>query len=151
MLVTIYNPTTNLPQVYLADNFSGRLASLPSNPEEIVYGITSRTKDYLFLPMQITLPTEQDTGVGQCSIILNYTTPEAIQLIRETLTKPTKILLELVLLSSPNTIEASFPEFYITSVTYNATQITFSLDMISLTREPFPCYNFTPGYFPGLF
>jgi hypothetical protein len=150
MLVTIYNPATDLPELRLADSFSGRLSSLTTDME-IVYGITSRGHDHVFLPMQITLPTEQETGVGQCNIVLNYTSPEAIQLIREKITKPTKVLLELVLVSSPDTIEASFSDFYITSVTYNAEQITLSLDMISLNREPFPCYNFTPGYFPGLF
>jgi len=150
MLVTIYDPQTNTPVLRLADSFSGRLTSLTTETE-IVYGITSRSNNYVFLPMQITLPTEQDTGIGQCSIILNYTSPEAIQLVRTQITKPTKVLLELVLVSSPDTIEASFSDFYITSVTYNADQITFSLDMINLNREPFPCFNFTPGYFPGLF
>lgn len=150
MLLTITNPSDANAPIRLSDNFTGRLSSLTTD-QEIVYGVNSRTKDYIFMPMAITLPTEQDTGVGQCSIVLNYASPEAIELIRTHLNSPTPVLIELVMGSSPNTVEASFPGFYITSATYSAQQISFELNMISLSREPFPCYNFTPSYFPGLF
>jgi hypothetical protein len=153
MLISIYDPadlTGNTITLRLADTFTNRLASLTTD-SEIVYGVTSRSHDYIFLPLQITLPTESDTGTGGYSININYTSPDIIQLIRTQLTKPTKVLLELVLGASPNTVEASFSDFYITSVNYTQQQITLNLEMISLTREPFPCFNFTPGYFPGLF
>jgi hypothetical protein len=101
--------------------------------------------------MNLNLPAEQDTGVGTCSLTLQYVTREAIELIRTELTKPVRVGIELVLSGTPNTVEASFPGFYITSATYNADAITFELTMINLSREPFPCYNFIPSYFPGLF
>jgi hypothetical protein len=151
MLLTVYDPVNNTAIVgRMADSFTGRLPALTTD-EEIVYGVTSRSNDFYFLPMEITLPGEQETGAGQCSITLNYASPDLIAAIRTTLTKPTKILLELVLSGSPDTVEASFSDFYITSVNYDAQKISLSLDMISLSREPFPCFNFTPGYFPGLF
>lgn len=151
MLITVENPNNaSLPALRLADTFTTRLTSLTTDTE-IIYGVTSRGNDYIFLPLQITLPTEQDTGVGNYSIILNYADPEIIRMIRTELTKPAKVLLELVLGSTPDRVEVSFSDFYITSVNYSAQQITLNLEMVSLSREPFPCYNFTPGYFPGLF
>lgn len=151
MLLTVYDPVNDTTVIgRMADGFTGRLASLTTEIE-IMYGVNSRGNDYYFLPMEITLPTEQDMGVGQCSITLNYASPDLIAQIRTAITKPTKILVELVLSGSPNTVEASFADFYITSVNYNAEKISFSLDMVNLSREPFPCYSFTPGYFPGLF
>jgi hypothetical protein len=118
----------------------------------------------MFLPMNISLPSDQEAGADKCSITLNYVTPEAIQLIRTQLTAPTKILIELVMTKTPSyndgqtvespdldNIEASFPSFYITSATYSAESISFELNMISYNREPFPAYNFVPSYFPGLF
>jgi len=149
-LITIYDPITNVVAYRLADSYTGRLASVTTD-QEIIYGVTSRSNEYSFLPMQITLPSENDTGLGQCNIVLNYAMPEVIVLIRSKLFKPTKVLIELVLSGSPNTVEVSFTDFSITSVGYNAQQITLNLEMVSLIREPFPCYNFTPGYFPGLF
>ena len=151
MLLTIYNPEDELDPIFrLADSFIGRLDNLTTD-EEVVYGVVSRANDYVFLPMTIGLPAEQDTGVGQCSITLNYVTREAIELVRNELNKPAKIKIELVLSGSPDSVEASYPEFYITGATYNAESINFELTMINYAREPFPCYTFIPSYFPGLF
>lgn len=151
MLLTIYNPADETQVAFrFADGYTGRLTSLTTDTE-VVYGVTSNSQDYVFLPMQIGLPAEQDTGVGSCSIVLQYVTSEAIDLIRTQMTKPTKVKISLVLSGTPNIVEAVFPGFYITSVNYNADSITFDLTMINLAREPFPCYNFIPSYFPGLF
>lgn len=157
MLLTIYDPTfvsgsttTIVDPVRLADGYTGRLANITTD-EEVYYGVTSRTQDFVFIPMSMSLPSEQDTGVGQCSLSINYVTPEAITLVRQHLTGPCKVLIELVLSGSTNTVEASFPGFYITSASYNAESITLALNMISLNTEPFPGFNFTPSYFPGLF
>jgi hypothetical protein len=149
-LLTIQNPANPSAPVRLADGFVGRLANLTTD-EDVVYGVTSRGNDYLFLPLEISLPSEEESGVGRCSLTLNYVTKEGIQLVRTQLTNPTQVTLELILASAPNTVEASFPGFYITSATYNAESISLQLEMIDFGREPFPCYNFTPNYFPGLF
>lgn len=151
MLLTIYDPDSPNTAVFrLADGYTQRLEALTTD-EEVVYGVVSRGANYVFLPMQIDLPEEQDTGVGQCRITLQYVTREIIELVRVQLTKPTRVKIELVLSGSPSTVEASFPEFYITSATYNSDTVSFDLTMINLAREPFPCYNFIPTYFPGLF
>lgn len=155
MLLTIYDPNGSTDPaapttpVRLSDNFTGRLSS--TTDEEVVYGVTSRSNEYVFLPMQLNLPAEQDTGVGECSITFNYVTPEAIEIIRTHLFSQTKVLIELVLSGTPDHVEASFSGFYITNVTYNAETINLSLSMVSYNKEPFPCFNFTPSYFPGLF
>jgi hypothetical protein len=164
MLLTIYDPEDNTPVIRLCDNYNKRLSI--TTDTEVYYGVTSNGNDFMFLPMNITLPSDQEAGADKCSITLNYVTPEAIQLIRTQLTAPTKILIELVMTKTPiindsegqtaespnlDNIEASFPSFYITSATYNAESISFELNMISYNREPFPAYNFVPSYFPGLF
>ena len=122
---------------------------------EVIYGVTrvvsGITQEFIFLPMQINLPPEQETGVGSVNITINYVTPQAIILIRKYLIEPVKVTIELVLGSNPNVTEVLFDNFWITSATYNAQSITLQLDMVSLTREPFPNFNFTPTYFPGLF
>lgn len=149
-LLTIQNPNNPSAPIRLADGYVSRLSSLTTD-DEVVYGVQSRGNNYTFLPLEISLPSEEEAGAGRCSITLNYVTKEAVQLIRTQLTSPTQVNLELILASAPNTVEASFPGFYITSATYSAQSISLQLDMIDLTREPFPCYNFTPNYFPGLF
>jgi len=149
-LLTIQDPSQPNTPVRLADSFTQRITGLTTD-DEVVYGVVSRGQNYIFLPLEITLPSEEDAGVGRCSITLNYVTPEAIQLVREHLTNPTQINLELILASNPNYVEASFPGFFVIGANYNSQSIVLTLDMIDYTREPFPCYNFTPNYFPGLF
>lgn len=149
-LLTIAKPSDPTNPLRIADSFTGRLASLTTD-EEVVYGVTSNAKDYIFLPLTISLPSEEDTGLGKCTINISYVTKEAIQLIRQGLTEPATVTLDLVLASNPNYIEATFPGFYIVSADYSSESISLNLDTIDYTREPFPCYNFTPNYFPGLF
>lgn len=151
MLISIRDPNDrNIVKMRLCDGFTQRLSSLTTD-DEVIYGVVSNSAEYIFLPLEVRLPSETDTGVSNCSLVLNYVTPEAIELIRTELTGPAEVTIELVLSGSPNTVEASFPGFFITSVTYNANAITLDLSMVDYAREPFPCYSFTPSYFPGLF
>lgn len=146
-LLTIYDPTTGLPAVRLADNYLTRISETSS---DIIYGVTSRSNNFIFIPMQISLPSEEDNVAPKCSIVINDVTRYIVPIIRP-LTAPPKILLELVLTSSPNTVEASFAGFYISNFTYNADSVTAELSMIDYQVEPFPSFTFTPAYFPGLY
>jgi len=149
-LVTITDPTQPNQPVRLANGFTGRLASLTTD-EEVVYGVTSRGQDYVYLPLDITLPNEDESGIGDCSLVFNYVTQEAVELIRANLTTATPVVIELILSGSPDTVEAEFTGFYVVNATYNAQAITLALSAINYNREPFPSYTFTPKYFPGLF
>ena len=150
LLITITDPADPQNPVRLADSYTNRIASLTTDTD-VVYGVTSNGHDYIFLPMQIGLPGEQEAGAAQCTLTLSYVTKEAIQLVRQRLTSPVEVQIDLVLASTPNRVETTFSGFKITNVTYNADQITFDLNMVSLNREPFPSFTFTPANFPGLF
>lgn len=166
-LLTIKDPDGGTDDVRLADSFTGRLTGVTSgwsaqeletlegytDDTEVMYGVTYAGEDYWFVPMQINLPSEEETGVGNLSITINYVTPEAITLIRKYLTKPTQVTISLVLSSNlvGPTPEAEFSKFYIVGATYSAESIQLQLEMINFTREPFPSFTFSPLYFPGLF
>jgi len=146
-LLTIYDPVTGDPVARLADNFVTRISE---DEDNVMYGVVSRAQDFYFLPMEITLPAEEDNTAPNVTVTLRDVTRYIIPVIRE-LSDPPKVLMELVLNSSPDYVEASFAGFYITNITYTVDTVTFSLDMINYSKEPFPCYSFTPAYFPGLF
>ena len=163
MLLTIYDPNGSsdpaaaTTPIRLSDNYTKRITTITTDnstittDSEVIYGVTSRTKDFLFLPMTLNLPNDQGTGLGDCSISLNFVSPETITLIRDHLRIRTKVLIELVVSSNLDSVEATFTDFYITSATYNAESVNLNLSMISYNTEPFPSFNFTPNYFPGLF
>lgn len=149
-LVTLsnYDDTGNV--IRLADGYTGRLSSLTTD-DEVIYGVTSRSNEYIFLPINITLPSEEEAGVSRCTITLNDVTRYVMPMIQAQIKRPPELLLELVLSSSPSTVEASFPGFYVTNITYTAETVQLDVSMINYQNEPFPCFSFTPKYFPGLF
>jgi hypothetical protein len=147
-LLTIYDPV-NPSQVVarLADGFTQRISE---TDDEVVYGVVSNGNEYIFLPIEVTLPTEEEAQAPKCSITIHDVTRHIVPIIRN-ISGPPKIKMELVLSKTPNNIEVSFDGFYINSFTYNSDTVSASLSMIDLEREPFPMHSFTPRYFPGLF
>lgn len=168
-LITIYDPTdTNGTAVAarICDNYLQRLTTstllgltaYPSNvvsvdtapTDDVVYGVVSNSNNFIFVPVELSLPTEEDNSAPKCSLVIHDVTRYLTPIIRD-ITSPPKVLIELVLTSSPDTPEASFSGFYISNITYNADTVTCELTMTDFAVEPFPCYTFTPQYFPGIF
>ncbi len=148
ILLTIYNPLNETEVIArLADGFTKRISETET---DVLYGITSNGFDYTFLPMEISLPSEDEAQAPRCSIVMHDVTRYITPIIR-TITAPPRIKLEMVLSKSPNTVEVSFSDFYINNFTYSADSVTADLAMIDYEREPFPMHSFTPRYFPGMF
>lgn len=147
-LLTIYDPV-NPSQVVarLADGFTQRISE---TDDEVVYGVVSNGYEFTFLPIEVSLPTEEEAQAPKCSITIHDVTRHIVPIIR-TISGPPKIKMELVLSKTPDNVEVSFDGFYINSFTYNSDSVNASLSMIDLEREPFPMHSFTPRYFPGLF
>ena len=148
VLLTIFDPN-NPSQVVarLADGFTERISE---TDEDVVYGVKSNGQDFIFLPMEISLPTEEEAQAPRCSITLHDVTHLITPLIRTIGSAPT-IKMELVLAKSPDIVEIVFDGFYINSFTYSSDSVTANLSMVDLEREPFPMHSFTPRYFPGMF
>jgi hypothetical protein len=148
LLLTIYDPINPETVMFrIADNFTQRLSE---TDVDIVYGVKSNEQDFVFLPIQISLPTEEEAQAPRCTLVLHDVTRLATAWIR-TITGPPKVKMELVLSKSPDIIEASFSGFYITSFNYNAETVSAELAMVDYEREPFPMHSFSPAYFPGMF
>lgn len=145
-LLTITGAGIDEP-VRLADGYTKRVSE---TADEVIYGVTSRSNDYLFLPFNLTLPTEESDAAPRCQITIQDVTRQLTPVIR-TINNAPSVLIELVLSSSPDIVEASFPGFLMSSISYNANVITAELTVESLAIEPFPAHTFTPSYFPGLF
>ena len=146
VLLTITGTGITTP-IRLCDNYTQRIST---TADEVVYGIPSRGNNYVFLPFQITLPTEEAEAAPRCQIILNDVTRYLIPTIRSA-TTALNVVVELVMTSTPDTVEISFSNFLMSGITYNADSITADLNVESLAVEPFPAHTFTPSYFPGLF
>ena len=147
-LLTIYDPiNTNTVLARISDSYTQRISE---TSDEVVYGVVSRGENYTFLPVQVTLPSEEEAQAPRCSLTINDVTRYLTPIIRS-LQGPPRVKLELVLNKTPNTVEVSFDYFYISSITYSRDSVNCELTMINLEREPFPMHSFNPPNFPGLF
>lgn len=147
-LLTVYDPLDDTtPILRLADGFTQRISE---TADEVIYGVVSNSQNFIFLPMEISLPSEEEAQAPRCSLVLQDVTRYATPIIRSIDASP-RIKMELVLSKTPDVVEVSFTDFYITNFTYNANQVTADLSMIDMEREPFPVHSFSPKYFPGLF
>jgi hypothetical protein len=148
ILLTIYNPENESEVIFrLADGYTKRISE---TADEVFYGVTSNGNDYTFLPMEISLPSEDEAQAPRCSIVMHDVTRYLTPIIR-TIVGPPRIKLELVLSKSPDVVEVSFSDFYISNFTYNSDTVNADLAMVDYEREPFPMHSFTPRYFPGMF
>lgn len=148
LTITYYDPVTQTEKIIrLADGYTKRISQ---TDEEVIYGVTSNANDYMFLPMDISLPSEDEAQAPRCSIVLYDVTRYITPIIRQ-IVGPPSVKLEMVLSKSPNFVEVSFSDFYISNFTYNSQSVSAELAMVDYEREPFPMHSFTPQYFPGMF
>jgi hypothetical protein len=146
VLVTISG--TGLPApLRITDNYTQRLIT---TDDEVIYGMISRSNNYIFIPFDINLPTEETESAPRCQITINDVTRYIIPSIREA-SVTLDVLIELVLTSTPDVVEVAFDGFLMSGISYNANSVTADLIVDSLSAEPFPQHTFTPSYFAGLF
>ncbi|CAK0766154.1 conserved hypothetical protein [Gammaproteobacteria bacterium] len=131
--------------VRIADGYTQSLDS-----DELIYGVVSRGQQYVFIPVEITLPSEERESVPRCQIVIHDVTRSLMPTLRS-LNQALNVNIELVLGSAPDNVEIAFPGFYLGAIGYSAEAITGELTLESMANEPFPADSFTPSGFPGLF
>lgn len=123
---------------------------LQETATDVIYGTRSRGNDFVFFPFRLTLPTDEDDGPQNMQLSLDNVTREYMSILRS-ISGPPSVTTEIVLSESPDLVEATWPEYLLTEVKYDALTITGTLMLETLYREPFPALAFSPGYFPALF
>jgi hypothetical protein len=124
--------------------------------EYTVRGTLSREIQYLYCPMQITLPTDNEGGNAQ--IVIDNASQHVTQAIRkaQVIDGCPKIKFEIILLSpdipeSRDIVVADFPPLEVISVTTDQFSVTAEIKANSLEGESFPGRVYSPSYFPGIF
>lgn len=147
-LLTIDHPDLAEP-IRISTDPTQRLEELTTD-EEVVYGTVSRGETFLFCPVRIRLPDDKDDGPGEMTLEVDNVHRDLTATIRSIFT-PASITVEMVMDNDLDTVEAQWPEFLLTNISYDATTITGTLKLETLEREPFPAGSFSPAYFRGLF
>ena len=143
-LVTFTHAQLTTP-IRLSTDPTTRLSDAP-----LLYATVSRGTNFYFVPMEVTLPDEREGSAPRSQIKISNITREVTELIRA-ITTPPKALLELVLASTPDSVEVSSPLLDVLASTTTATDLTLELALNSMQTELVPTDHFDPAGFPGLF
>lgn len=144
VLLTISHPMLPAP-IRVSSDPTQRLSLTP-----VQYGTVSRGQTYLFCPLSVSLPDDVGERAPAAQIQIENVSRDLIALARSTATRAT-VRLELVLASTPDTVEVPFPQFDLGSVSYTADAITLELAIDSMTNFKYPAGTFDPASFPALF
>lgn len=113
-------------------------------------GVVSRGDEYVFLPFDLSLPNQDDTGIGRAKITIDNVSREIVQAIRQTAGQ-INLKIEIVLATDVDTPEVALDNFILDSVNYDSLTITGSISVQYYDLEQFPQGSFNPSQFSGLF
>ena len=100
----------------------------------------------------VSLPAEQDDKLPQVQMTIDNIDNEILQAIRNIPGQRPAVMLEVVLASSPNTVEAGPFDFSILSINYSDATIQGTIGFEDdLLNTAFPADTYTPTNSKGLF
>ena len=145
ILLTIDHDDLDEP-ILVSSDATGRVQE---TDQEIVYGTVSRGDNYIYMPFEMILPSDEDGGVPSVTLGIDNVTNEITDAVRD-LTSPPIVLLEVVMMSDPDTVEMSWPELYLTDAEWTRDQVQGTLTMETLLTEKMG-YTYRPSTHPGCF
>lgn len=132
-LLTISAPELTTPLRFVSNNAS----------------LTSRGNVFMAFPFDIEFPGQDEESPGEARLVIDNIDRSIVNFVRSIQTPP-RITIEVVLASSPDTVEASFSNMTLRNVAYDAKTVSGILRFEDIVIEPVT-YAMTPERFPGLF
>lgn len=142
-LVTITHPSFTAPIRIASDPFEVL-------PIAGVRGVVSRGEEYVYLPFEIKLPSQDETGISRASLSVDNVDREIVSAVRGA-DSALGITIEVVMSSDVDVPEVAIQNFRLDRVTYDAFTVSGDISVEYFDLEPFPARRFTPSDFPGLF
>ncbi len=105
---------------------------------------------YIAYPFETSLPMDDDKQLPAVRLAIDNVSRDYIDDLRA-LSSPPTVTLEVVLASSPDTVEAGPYVFTMKEAGYDALRIEAELGWEDVASEPFPGGSFDPLQFPRLF
>lgn len=126
-----------------------------SDPTELlpvagVRGIVSRGEEYIFLPFDITLPAQDESGISRANIRIDNIDRRIVLAARQA-NSAIDVKIEIVLASNPDVTEFLAENFKFDQIEYDAFTVSGDISVQYFDLEPYPFGRFTPSYFPGIF
>lgn len=148
-LVEISHPSLSEP-IRVSSDMTTFLGMEPELKEPI-YGTVCNGVKFYAQPFSFTVPdTPGDSSTTKASFSLQNVSQEYTAAVRN-LTSAPRFRCTMVLASSPDTVQQSLPDMWLTDITLDASTISGELSPADFRTEPWPKLKFYPSGFQGLF
>lgn len=111
---------------------------------------TSRGDTYYAYYFDFQLPVDSGERQPIARLSIDNVDRAILEAVRA-ISSPLDVTMEIVLGSTPDTVEASWQGFKLVRVTYDVLTVSGDLVMENFMSEPYPAGSFTPTLFPGVF
>jgi hypothetical protein len=112
--------------------------------------ITSRGNLFVAYPFEVNLPDEDPDQLARVQLRIDNVDRVIIDSLRA-ITDPVTVSLEVIMASSPDTVEAGPFSMSLVSASYDTLLVTGDLVFEDVLNEPFPGGTYIPSDYPGLF
>jgi hypothetical protein len=134
VLITISHPNIALPLTLTSD-------SVPT---------VSNSVSFIPCPFVFSIPDDRDDQLPVANLFLDNIDLSIVTAIRSLGTVPATVLMQVVMASTPNTIEAQW-SMTMRNVQYDSSSVSADLRFDEILDEPFPGDLVTPATLPGVF
>lgn len=110
----------------------------------------SRGDVFYWFPFYFIAPSISENTIMQAQLEIDNVDRSITEELRQIQTSPT-VLVEFVLESDLDTVEFTWPLFYLDNTQTTRDTISGVLNVKTLANVGFPYHRFVPSYFPGLY
>ncbi len=110
----------------------------------------SRGETFVAFPFELMIPDDTQGASPRARLVIDNIDRTIVAALRAIGSAPSA-LIEIVRAADPDTVEASFHDFKLTNVSYDALSVSGDLTVEDFTAEPWPAAVFSPANFPGIF
>jgi hypothetical protein len=112
--------------------------------------IVSRGITFAPYPFTVQLPQDDTDSLPSVTLTIANLDAAIIEFVRQSIDPPT-IVIELVTSQYPDVVEKSLSFLKLASVSYDAMQLTGTLNVDNFLTQRFPGEGYVPSLYPGLF
>lgn len=142
----MFSESTDECMVVLLELQFDTVIRVVNNSEDVV----SLTETYQAYDFKITMPEERDDRISKVNLEISNVDPSLMEAL-SALEEPVNIIMQLVLLSDPDEIEAGPFSFKLINISFDSQIITGTLAFEDILNESYPGHRVTPGTHPAAF
>lgn len=146
ILLTVHHPGLDEP-IRVSTDATQRIRE---TAEDIVYGTISNGDEYVFVGIDIALPSQSEDSPPETRITIDNIDPAIVEALRSISGSP-EVDIAVVMYSSPDEIQVYYPSFTMPVATFDEMTVTGALTLDMMMNEPAPGDVMGPKYFPGQF